>query len=57
MAEGHGHPLVYKNWLNDTHVAALESTGQFMEMEAALMEKNDDLIKIVGLLEMVHGWF
>jgi hypothetical protein len=41
--------------LNDTHVAALESTGQFMEMEAALMEKNDDLIKIVGLLEMVHG--
>jgi hypothetical protein len=38
--------------LNDVHVVALESMGQFMEMEMTLMEENDDLIKKVSFLEM-----
>ncbi len=48
---------IYKNWLNDAHVVALESMGQFMKMEAVLMEENNDLIKKVGLLKMERGWF
>jgi hypothetical protein len=29
--------------------------GQFMKMEAVLMEENNDLIKKVGLLKMERG--
>jgi len=29
--------------------------GQFMEMEVTLMEENNDLIKKVGLLEMIRS--
>jgi hypothetical protein len=42
---------IYKNWPNDVHVESLTSWGK-MDMEEALMEKNENLINKVGLLEI-----
>jgi hypothetical protein len=41
---------IYKNWPDDACVGALASMGQFMQMEEALMEENEDLIEKVGLI-------
>ncbi len=43
---------IYKDWPDENHVESLTSMGQFMDMEEALMEKNEDLIDKVGLLEI-----
>jgi hypothetical protein len=40
----------YKNWLNDVQVGGFALMGQFMEMEEALMEKNEELIDKLELL-------
>ncbi len=42
----------YKNWLNDVWVGGFALMGQFMEMEEALMEKNEELIDKLELLEL-----
>jgi len=41
---------IYKNWLNDVQVGAFALMGQFMEMEEALMENNEELIDKLELL-------
>jgi len=43
---------IYKDWPNENHVESLTSMGQFMDMEEALMEENEDFIDKVGLLEI-----
>ncbi len=50
---------IYKDWPNDVRVESLTSMGQFMDMEEALMEENEDLIDKVGLLEIkeIDNWF
>jgi hypothetical protein len=50
---------IYKDWPNDVCVESLTSMGQFMDMEEALMEENEDLIDKVGLLEIkeIDNWF
>ncbi len=50
---------IYKDWSDENHVESLTSMGQFMDMEEALMEENEDLIDKVGLLEIkeIDDWF
>jgi hypothetical protein len=43
---------IYKNWPNDVHVEDMASMKQFMDMEEALMEENEDVIEQIGLLEL-----
>jgi hypothetical protein len=43
---------IYKDSQDDIHVESLTSIGQFMDMEEAFMEENEDLIDKVGLLEI-----
>ncbi len=43
---------IYKNWPNDACVEDMASMKQFMDMEEALMEENEDVIEQIGLLEL-----
>ncbi len=43
---------IYKDSQDDNHVESLTSIGQFMDMDEALMEENEDLIDKVRLLEI-----
>ncbi len=42
----------YKNWLNDVWVGGFALMGQFVEMEEALMTKNEELIEKPKLMEL-----
>jgi hypothetical protein len=42
---------MYKNWSNDACVGMLGSMKQFMKMKKTLMDKNEDVIEKIGLLE------
>jgi hypothetical protein len=43
---------IYKNWLNDAHVCILGFMNQFMKMEEALLNKNEDVIDKIGLFKL-----
>jgi hypothetical protein len=44
---------IYKNWLNDdAHVCSLAFMIQFMKMEEALLNKNEDVINKIGLFKL-----
>jgi hypothetical protein len=41
---------IYKNWLNDAHVWSSGFMNQFMKMEEALSNKNEDVLIKLGFL-------
>jgi hypothetical protein len=43
---------MYKNWSNNARVDRLGSMWQFMKMKKTLMDKNEDVIEKLGLLEL-----
>ncbi len=43
---------IYRNQPNDAHVEDMASMKQFMYMEEALMEENENVIEQIGLLEL-----
>jgi hypothetical protein len=43
---------IYKNWPNDIHVDGFSSLGKFMNMRKTLMNKNEDVIALLGLMKL-----